>query len=783
MRRIRFNRNTIFSTVLNVAGLTLALSVFMILMVQVMYDWRYDRCYPGYENIYRLEYNAQEDLNSYSVNWSRPMITMIKNALPQAEAIGTYVYKKGDSAPMREAEIDKSGIDMKFADCDYDLLKVFPFEFTEGDTALFSSPGMALISEEGAARIFGKESPVGKEVEFSSSTLVRYFPKRFTIVGVYRDFPENSSMDREILVNLGNISMNNTGEWAYYCYIKTSDHYGLQSVLDSLAYRMSNGNEKADFRLTPLHEAYYNHNVSPDNIAKGNRPITITLFSVALLILIIAAINFINFSMASVPFRIKGLNTRRVVGATRSSLICTQLGSTLSLVLTAFILSAGVMSIVATTSIASYISGSLRVQDNPAVLLLGLGASAATVLAAGIFPASYSTSFNPAMVLKGSFSLSARGKNLRSVLIGVQYLISFVLIICALFITLQVKYMKGFDMGYDREHIIEFNISNNYSFSRESLREMLLGNPAITDVTFSAYSIASETKMPWGRLFNGKPVHVECLPVDRNFISFFGLELTEGRDFLPSDDSNPDGTMIVNRTFLEMFPFYHIGSEFTGHTDRSTIIGSIRDFNFKPLQHGIGPFCLYNFGCTPWWQLSTGYAKTISGDIPSVFEFIRKTINELDPSISPEDIDIHFLDATIDSLYEKEDRLCRIITTASWISLLISAIGILGLVYFETQFRRKEIALRRVHGASTSEILLMINRYYLNIALTCFIVTAPISLVIIHRWASSFPYRSPVPVWIFLAALLLIVLLTAITVTVFCRRTALRNPIDSISTE
>ncbi len=215
MRRIRFNRHTIFSAVLNVTGLTLALSVFMILMVQVMYDWRYDRCYPGHDNIYRLEYleyTAQEDLSSYSANWSRPMITMVKTVLPQAEAIGTYVYNKGNIAPMRETGSDKSGIDIKFADCDYDLLKVFPFEFTEGDTSLFSSPGMALISEEGAARIFGKESPVGKEVEFSSSTLVRYFPKRFTIAGVYRDFPENSSMDREILVNLGNISMNNTGE-------------------------------------------------------------------------------------------------------------------------------------------------------------------------------------------------------------------------------------------------------------------------------------------------------------------------------------------------------------------------------------------------------------------------------------------------------------------------------------------------------------------------------------------------------------------------------------------
>ncbi len=783
MRRIHFNRHTLFSTVLNVTGLTLALSVFMILMVQVMYDWRYDRCYPGYENVYRLEYTAHEDMNAYSVNWSRPMITMMKDVLPQAEAIGTYVYDKGAAAAMREAGSDKSGVSLKFADCDYGLLKVFPFEFTEGDTALFRAPRMALISERGAAKLFGKESPVGKEVEFSSSTIVRYRPTRFTIAGVYRDFPENSSMDREILVNLGNTSLNNTGEWAYYCYVRTSDRDGLQSVLDTYAYEMSGGNEKAGFRLTPLHEAYYNHNTQPDNIAKGNRSTTVTLFSVALLILIIAAINFVNFSMASVPFRIKGLNTRRVVGATRGSLIWSQLGATLALVLTAFVLSAGAMSIAATTGIASYISGSLRVQDNPAVLLIGLSAAIVTALTAGIFPARYSTSFNPAMVLKGSFSLSARGRNLRSVLVGVQYLISFVLIICALFITLQVKYMKGFDMGYEREHIVEFSISNDYSFSRETLREMLLENPAVTDVTFSGYSIASETKMPWGRSYNDEPVEVECLPVESNFISFFGLELTGGRDFLPSDDLSPDGTMIVNQTFLDRYPFYRIGSRFTGHTDNSTIIGTIRDFNFKPLQHSIGPFCLYNFGSTPWWQLSTGYVKIIPGDIQATFDFIRKTLHEADPSISPEDIDIHFLDDTVGSLYAKEDRLGRVITTASWISLLISVIGILGLVYFETQFRRKEIAVRRVHGASVAEILTMINRYYLTITLICFILTAPVSFIIIRKWVSSFPYRSPVPVWIFIAALALTAAVTAVTVTLCSRRAALRNPVESISNE
>ena len=784
--RLRFNRHKIFSTILNIIGLTLAFSVFLILTVQVVYDTRYDLGYPDTDKIVRIEYSDPTSPGVYGVQLSRPIIEQLKVYFPQVEAVACYRYYKNSSGNFKEADTDIPGVRVRYATTDFDLLRVFPFEFVEGDTSGYRAPGTAVISERGARQVFGDQSPVGKDIQFETKDNMG---NSWRIVAVYKDFPDNSSMDNELLLNIGDESLNNPSEWSYPCYMKLRTGEGMQPLLDSINYMFYGDGEYADYadvRLSNLHEAYFARDMAGDNMAKGNRTTTMTLLTVSILVLLIAIINFVNFAMASVPFSIKSINTRRVIGSTRGQQIRTQLWKALGLVLLAFILSTGVMSLVATSSFAHYISGSLMVSDNPHIILIGLGVAVITALIAGIFPARYSTSFSPAMVLKGSFSLSAKGRKMRSVLVGFQYVISFILILCSLFITVQIKYMKSYDMGFDREQTVEFFVSSRIGNSRETLRQMLLENPDITDVTFAGGQVVSQGKMGWGRDYQGQRVQMDCLPVDPNFISFFGMEIAEGRDFTESDNLNPNGTFIVNQAFMAKYPFLRIGLKFSGHQGDdmpAEIVGIVKDFNFQPLQYSVAPIVLYNFGSDPWWPLTVGYAKILPGNVQETFKYIREKCAELDPTFDTSSMGLNFMDESIGRLYQKEDNLGRLITTAALISLLISVIGILGLVYFETQFRRKEIAIRRVHGASVGEILAMLNRYYLIITLVCFVVAVPVAIVIIRSWVSGFPYQSPVPVWIFLAALLIIGLITVVTVTLQSRRAALRNPIDSISNE
>ena len=785
MRLIRYNRHKLFSTVLNIIGLTLAFSVFMILTVQVLHDSRYDRNYPGWDKIMRLEFSYPSNPGEFSTAVSRPIIEALKTYLPQTEAIAAYRYYKNSTDSFRETGTDASGISLRTAHTEYDLLRIFPFEFTQGDTSAFHAPRTAVISEEGASRLFGKTSPIGKEIQMTDND---HNSLSYTIVAVYKDFPANSSMDNEVLLNLGNEGINNPSEWSYPCYMKMLTTDNLQPMLDSLKYAFygEDYDGEATVRATNLHEAFYARDIKADNMAKGNRSTTVTLMSVSILVLLIAIINFINFAMASVPFSIKSINTRRVIGSTRGQQIRVQLLRALALVLLAFALSLGVMSLVSTSTFAANISASLRLADNLPVILIGLGVATATAFIAGIFPARYSTSFNPAMVLKGSFSLSSGGRRLRSCLVGFQYVISFILILCSLFITVQLRYMKDYDMGFDREQIVEFAFNYKIGYSRDVLRQRLMENPDITDVTFAGNFLVGQSKMGWGRDYQGENVQLDCLPVDRNFISFFGMQIAEGRDFTESDDLNPSGTFIVNEAFMNKYPFLHLGLKFSGHQGDdmpAEIVGVVKDFNFRPLQYGVDPIALYNFGSEPWWPLTTGYARILPGNIRETFQYIRDKCTEIDPSFNANTMVLRFLDESIDNLYAKEEDLNNLITIAAAISILISIIGILGLVYFETQFRRKEIALRRVHGAQVGEILLMLNRYYLNITLICFVVAIPVAIVIIRRWVSGFTYQSPIPLWIFIVALLMIVLITIVTVTLQSRKAVLRNPVESISNE
>ena len=755
----RFFNHRLFSALLNFIGLTLAFSAFLVIMVQVVYDYGYDRNYEDAERIFRVE-------------------NKFKSASPEIEAGGCYNYSKGWNVTVSLADDGQQNeYRVRYGVIEKSLLNVFPFDFIVGDTSRFE-PFTVIISESTAKLLFGDESAVGKNIYLDKGE------QPYMVAAVYKDFPENSSADCGIFSNMGDSQIDNWSEWNMSFYVKlrspqaagdvaTAMLQSLMSYYDAESWTEEEMSEyMSSLRLVNLHDAYYSTDVEYDNMGKGNRFTTITCFTVSLLIIIVAIINFINFSMASVPFMIKGVNTRRVLGATRGRLIGRQVGEALLIAVAAFILSVIVMRTLSGTFVSSMISGSLDPSDN--IVLIGAGAAIALVMVAlaGIFSASYSTSFPPAMVLKGSFSLSAKGRSLRSIIVGFQYVVSFILIIMTLFIYCQRRYMSSFDMGFDREQIVTFYVGNSVGERRQAFEEHLKENPHVLDVTFAGNELVSNGKMGWGRMYDGENVNIDCLPVDADFIDFFGMEVVQGRDFMPSDEMKSNGTFIMNEATMEVYPFLKLDTKLSGHADEpADIVGVVRDFNFKPLQYGVSPIALYVFGSDPWWPLTWAYAKIFPEDVAGTMDYIRQSVSEFNPQMTADYVNVRFLDEAIGNLYQKETNLNKLITIASVLSLLICVIGILGLVYFETQFRRKEIALRRVHGATVGECTV------------CFIVAAPSAWLIARKWVEGFTYQCPVHVWIFIVAYAALLAITAGVVTLRSYRAVSGNPVDSIKNE
>ena len=778
-------RKTGVSTLINILGMSVAFAAAMILMVQVRWDTTYDANFEGHKQVFRVENNWM-DKGLFSTSFSRPMIEIAKTSSPNIEAVGTYWTMP------QEATLNKNGeqtiISVPSARVDSSMFSVFPFEWVEGSAREFTAGETAVVSEEYAKIFFGDESAIGKIFKAGNGVEVR-------VVGVFKDMPKNYSMHYGVLVNLGDDFLDDSNEWSFPAFVKLKDpslaketetrmvNTLLEYVGDDVDEAQANEFRKG-FRIVYLHEAHFERDVRA-NIASANKAITITLAAIAILLILIAIINFINFAFAEIPFRIKSINTRKVLGERRGSLVGRQLLHAGLIALTAFAIACLIMHVVSGTSWASYVSDSLALKDNIGILALMLGVALVSAVIAGLAPALYSTSQPAALVLKGSYGTSVKGKALRNILVGLQFVLSFLFILMALFVSVQTKYMIGKDMGFDEARVLQTWCGYPAGNQKDALRSHLLQNPSIEAVTFADSPIVSDGKMGWSRTGDdGNQVFMEVLPVDDNFVQFFGLQIVEGRDFRESDNQNETGSIIPNETFMQMFPQYHVGSLMYGHVDNCELVGVVNDFNFKSLQHAMGPLVLYNWGKEGWRSFGTMYVRTAPGaDFKEASDYIKEAICKFDPRREPHMITVSHLDEWIENMYQSEQSLGKLITIASFVALLIAIIGIIGLVFFETQFIRKEIAVRRVNGASVGSILQMINKKYLILAGASFVISAPVAYWLMTAWRKGFAYQAPVPVWIFLVALIAVAAITLAVVTLQSWRAANANPVESLKNE
>ena len=383
---------------------------------------------------------------------------------------------------------------------------------------------------------------------------------------------------------------------------------------------------------------------------------------------------------------------------------------TVGLFVVALAVGYGLVVILNDTQMASYLSTSAAIGKN---LPLALGFVAVAVVAGiliSLYPIFYITSFSPAFVIKGSFQATRSGRVLRYTLVGVQYVISISLIIVTLFIQMQHNYMMNYDMGFDKGGILAVDGPTITSYQQmDALSDKLRQTPMVTDVTFSAGDIVAPQRMGWGRSFRDKRISFQSYPVAWNFLDFMGIKVVEGRDFTKDDYQRANGVFIFNESAKRAFEFT-LDDKLNGHADNTDIVGFCEDFHFKPLQYGVEPFCFYVFGSAPWYYPSHVYVRIAAGTgIREAIRYVRDTVMAFDPSLEADKVYVKIFDEELGKYYDAEERLARLIAAFSLLSIVISMLGVFGLVLFETQYRRKEIGILRAIGASKRNISEVFN--------------------------------------------------------------------------
>ena len=788
MARILKKGKTAFaSSVLNILGLTAAFAALYIILVQVHHDLTYNKGLKDSDRIYVLtkrEINQKE----YTSYLCRPMGEYVINASPDIE-VGGCGRIEGVPAKIRVSD-DQSPVSGSQVALNKGARAVFGFELGAGNWDDLT--GEALAVSESMAKRLGIQ--VGDVVKNLAET--KWIET--TIVAIYKDMPKHSDLSSfDIVSDMPDVWLDEWKSFSFFYFLKLREGADPNAIVEvakpvckQFFSEMNGGIEATDddvkFGLYPvrLTDMYFDSNSYYAPGKAGNKTTTMTLLIIAVFVVVIAFINYINFFFAMVPLRLKSINTRKILGSSRFQLVMSSVGESITMVAIALALSVVIVILFKQSTLSSLIETSLDFSQNWGVVALTVVLALLISVAASIYPALFATSFNPAFALKGTLGTTQKGKAFRIGLIGLQFTVSIVLIICAIFIHEQRQYMLNHDMGFNQECLLQSRVSWKLATNREAVENRLKADAAIKDIAWGSGSFIKDTRMSWGRTVHGEDAGWQVYPVSWNFLRFMGIDIVEGRDFTEADEQST-GTYIFNE-FARDYYNITLDDQIGGHDDQiAEIAGFCKDFNFCALRNGMGPFAFYVYGKDPWNICNMLFIRTEPGvDVPALKVRIAQTLEELDPDLgNGVDIEVTPFSQALENQYKKEHNLSQLVTLFTILAIVISLMGVFGLVMFETEHRRKEIGIRRVHGATVQQILAMFNSRFVKIVLVCFVIAVPVSIVIMRHYLEGFAYQVPLYIWVFAIALMAVLAVTIAVVTLRSLRAATVNPVKSLRSE
>ena len=755
------------SCLLTVTGLSVAFAVFYLTFVQSCFDLSFDRNFEKADSIF-LYSRIGQNLGSSSTSMNAFEAMVCAERYSEIKDL-CYLYSGNHPFAVTDEQTGEIRIfDETLITASDGFIDIFSPKILLGDAKnVFSpdaSPRNVMLTESLAKKMFGNRNPIGE--------IFTWYNMRRSVAAVCADFPDNCSLKNGIYARAYE-ERKNSSFWAYTTYFKIdpknidrllkkmNDEQYMQKLLDR-------ENDIWKYELTALPRV---HLWFPAK-GEGNPVSVVLLLTTGILLLVVSYINFINFSIAMAPVRVKSINLRKILGESPFMLKMSLIIEAGFLSFISFLLSVLIIGFVNTGALQDFFRADISLTENLGLLIFAGTVFILSGFIAGIYPAYYTAAFNPAVALSGSFSQSHVNKLIKNVLTGIQLFAAIFLITSTFFIRMQNRYLLNKSWGINTENVLYFYTEIDRIHVDNFMTE-IERSPIVTGVTSAAY-YPGQRMMQVGRPFGDIYVNTNYWPVMPDFFDFFGVNNVEGDRFKEGDSRK----MIINRAFTKKYGFGDnlIGRELDGYE----IIGVVEDFNFKSLHGDIQPLALTSIYKGANGDYNYVFVKK-SGATPDrqAIELIRDTWKKL----SNKPIKVLSLTDTIRALYKKERNTAEIISICGIIAIIVSIIGLYGLILFEAKAKRKNIALRKIHGASITEILLMLNKGLFVRFAVAFIISVPFTYYAVHRWLEGFAYKTTMHWWVFISGGLIVLLISLFTVSWESYRAASDNPMKVIKTE
>ena len=782
-------RNKVFSF-LNIGGLALGIAACIVTLLFVNNEFSFDHFHKNGERIYRLDEvhnfkGSPEEKVSLSMF---PMAPTLQKDYPEIES----AVRISDNDDITLKAGDKQLLPKSIINADSNFFKVFDFALIAGDKdKALNSPGGIVITESLAKSLFGKTNVIGQTLLVNRSGTF----ENFSVSGVLKTLPDNSHLQFDGLLPMQSIKMQswmNTWDanWVhtYLLLKKNADVNHLAKEFPAFEKKYL-GNQDANYKLflQPLYSIHLDSGdiIHDNNYKKFSRSYVNIFLAIALFVLLIAVLNFINLSTARATKRAKEVGIRKTIGSTRWQLIKQFTGEAMLFSFLAFIL-ALIITMIALPFLNNIIKRDISLLAASSVYLWSIFLLSAIVIGilAGIYPALVISGYKPVKVLKGNTGMSFRGGYLfRNSLVVVQFVIASVLIVSTLLMLQQLNYIKNKDVGFNKDQVVVLSMNATSNKNYAVLKDELKKNPNILNVTaFNIMlgnefgSMGSHYKTDKGEIKN---LTVSHLVVDVNYLDFFNIKLAAGRTFSKNFSDTAGHSYIINETLAkELEAKNPVGTPYAANwiKQMGSVIGVAKDFNFNSLHNKVAPMYISMQN----WDYRSMAVKLKEGGVDNGLAFIQQEWQKYVPDMP---LNYTFLDEHINSLYQSDKEVSDVVSILTVLAILIACLGLFGVALYNVETRTKEIGVRKVLGASAGNITGLLSKQFLQPVLIALIIAFPIAWWGINKWLQDFAYRISINAWVFIISGFMALVIAFLTISVQSIKAANANPVKNLRTE